>query len=96
MCLGDTPETAFQAYRHDPAVLGHASTVDYVHEACEMALAAGFSRTPMPGVISRDEMTRLRPVNVSLGLMLETEPAVARAGMPHHHAPDKDPTRVRR
>src|SRR5262249_13363042 len=66
MCLGDTPETAFASYRATLAELGHASTVDYVHEACEMALAAGLLPHTNAGVLSAAEMERLRSVNVSL------------------------------
>jgi FO synthase len=37
-------------------------------------------------------MTRLKEVNVSLGLMLEsTSPRLCEPGMPHHRAPDKRP-----
>ena len=94
MCLGDTPETAFPAYRATLAELGHASTVGYVREACEMALAAGLLPHTNAGVLSRSEMELLRPVNVSLGLMLEsTSPRLRARGMPHHHAPDKEPAR---
>lgn len=94
MCLGDSPEAAFPSYRETLAELGHASTVEYVHEACEMALAAGLLPHTNAGVLSREEMERLRPVNVSLGLMLENvSPRLRARGMAHHHAPDKEPAR---
>ncbi len=94
MCLGDTPEAAFPTYRATLAELGHASTAGYVHEACEMALAAGLLPHTNAGVLSRQEMQLLRPVNVSLGLMLESaSPRLRARGMPHHHAPDKEPAR---
>src|SRR5689334_14320965 len=94
MCLGDTPEAVYPAYRATLAELGHASTVAYVHEACEMAPAAGLLPHTNAGVLSGAEMLRLRPVNVSLGLMLESlSPRLRARGMAHHHAPDKEPTR---
>jgi 7,8-didemethyl-8-hydroxy-5-deazariboflavin synthase CofG subunit len=94
MCLGDNPEAAFASYRAALAELGHASTIDYVHEACEMALAAGLLPHTNAGILSRADMERLRPVNVSLGLMLENaSPRLRARGMPHHHAPDKEPAR---
>ncbi|MCC6764816.1 MAG: 7,8-didemethyl-8-hydroxy-5-deazariboflavin synthase CofG [Deltaproteobacteria bacterium] len=94
MCLGDTPEAAFPAYRATLADLGHASTIGYVREACEMALAAGLLPHTNAGVLSREEMEHLRPVNVSLGLMLESlSPRLRARGMPHHHAADKEPAR---
>ncbi len=94
MCLGDTPEAAFPSYRTTLAALGHGSTVEYVREACEMAIAVGLLPHTNAGVLSSDEMQRLRPVNVSLGLMLENaSPRLRARGMPHHHAPDKEPAR---
>ena len=94
MCLGDSPEAAFPSYRAPLATLGHASTVAYVHEACEMALAAGLLPHTNAGVLSREEMQLLRPVNVSLGLMLENaSPRLRARGMAHQHAPDKEPAR---
>ena len=45
-----------------------------------------------PGVMSRADLERLRPVSVSAGLMLESvaERLCARGG-PHHGCPDKRP-----
>lgn len=94
MCLGDSPEAAFPSYRATLAELGHDSTVAYVHEACEMALAVGLLPHTNAGVLSREEMQLLRPVNVSLGLMLENaSPRLRARGMAHQHAPDKEPAR---
>jgi 7,8-didemethyl-8-hydroxy-5-deazariboflavin synthase CofG subunit len=92
MCLGDRPETAFPIYRETLARLGHSSTVEYVRRACEMALERGFLPHTNMGILTRDEMARLKDVNASLGLMLETVSERLRgAGMPHHRAPDKAP-----
>jgi len=60
MCLGDTPEAVFPAYRSTLADLGHTSTVAYVREACEMALEAGLLPHTNAGVLSREEMLRLQ------------------------------------
>jgi FO synthase len=44
------------------------------------------------GVLTKAEMAALRPVNASLGLMLENvSPRLGERGMPHHRAPDKEP-----
>ncbi len=94
MCLGDKPEAAFASHRRTLAELGHTSTVGYVREACEMALAAGLLPHTNAGVLSSAEMASLRSVNVSLGLMLENvSPRLRARGMVHHHAPDKEPAR---
>jgi FO synthase len=92
MCLGDKPEAAFAAYRETLAAFGSRTTVDYVARACETAIRHGFLPHTNAGVLSRDEMALLRPVNASLGLMLENvSPRLSEKGMPHFSAPDKHP-----
>ena len=47
---------------------------------------------PPAGVMTATELEQLRPVNVSMGLMLENvSPRLRARGGPHHAAPDKDP-----
>ena len=94
MCLGDKPERAYPSYRVTLAALGQRTTVDYVVACCEVALDAGLLPHTNAGLLTRDEMRRLKPFNVSLGLMLEsTSERLRRRGGAHHHAPDKDPLR---
>jgi FO synthase len=94
MCLGDKPERAYPAYRQTLAVLGHRSTVEYVAACCASALAAGLLPHTNAGLLTRDEMLHLKPLNVSLGLMLESvSPRLRQRGGAHQHAPDKDPQR---
>lgn len=91
-CLGDKPELAFGSYRKTLATLGHTSTVDYLHWAAQRALDHGVLPHTNAGILSREDMQRLRPVNVSLGLMLENiSPRLCEKGMAHHRAPDKRP-----
>jgi len=91
-CLGDTPETGFREYRELLRSWGHERTVDYLRWAAEEALAAGLLPHTNAGILSRDDMVALRPVNVSLGLMLENvSERLCEKGMPHHRAPDKRP-----
>jgi len=91
-CLGDKPELAFAAYRDTLASIGHDSTVDYLCWASERALQHGLLPHTNAGILSRRDMQRLRPVNVSLGLMLENiSERLCEKGMPHHKAPDKRP-----
>jgi 7,8-didemethyl-8-hydroxy-5-deazariboflavin synthase CofG subunit len=92
MCLGDRPEGAFRQYRALLALLGYESTIDYVRRACEVALEEGVWPHTNAGVLTSEELERLRPVNVSMGLMLENvSPRLRARGGPHHAAPDKDP-----
>lgn len=93
-CLGDKPEGAFSAYRRTLASFGHGSTVEYLHRAGRDALGLGLLPHTNAGVLDRDEMARLKEVNVSLGLMLENvSPRLCQPGMAHHRAPDKRPER---
>src|SRR6184192_976749 len=92
MCLGDKPEAAFPAYRATLAGLGHRTTAEYVHRACAIALDCGLLPHTNAGLLSRDEMARLKEVNVSLGLMLENvSPRLRARGQVHQWAPDKEP-----
>jgi 2-iminoacetate synthase ThiH len=72
MCLGDKPERAYRSYRHTLAVLGHERTVDYVAACCAIALDEGMLPHTNAGLLSCGDMQRLKPLNVSLGLMLES------------------------
>jgi FO synthase len=92
MCLGDKPEIAFKEYRATLKGLGVASTIEYVGRACEAALGQGLLPHTNAGIMSRDEMAMLRPLNASMGLMLESvSPRLRRSGGVHQWAPDKDP-----
>jgi FO synthase len=92
MCLGDKPERAYRSYRQTLAVLGHESTIDYVAACCELALDEGMLPHTNAGLLSRAEMQRLKPLNVSLGLMLESvSPRLRLRGGAHQQAPDKEP-----
>lgn len=92
MCLGDKPERAFRPYRDTLRVLGHDSTVSYVAACCEIALQEGMLPHTNAGLLSREEMRDLRPLNVSLGLMLESvSPRLRARGGAHYNAPDKEP-----
>ena len=92
LCLGDRPEAAFAAHRETLRALGHRTTVEYVRRAGAIALEAGLLPHTNAGVLTRDEMAMLRPVNASLGLMLESvSPRLRARGAVHQWAPDKEP-----
>jgi len=92
MCLGDKPEIAFKEYRNTLKSLGARSTIEYVGLACEAALAEGLLPHTNAGIMTRDEMRALRPLNASMGLMLESiSPRLRASGGVHQWAPDKDP-----
>src|SRR5690348_2115741 len=92
LCLGDKPEVAFPRYRATLRELGHRTTAEYVERASRIALEAGLLPHTNAGILTRDEMARLKEVNVSLGLMLESvSPRLRGRGEVHQWAPDKDP-----
>lgn len=94
LCLGDTPESGFRQYRALLRSWGHERTVDYLLWAAQESLAVGLLPHTNAGILSREDMIALKPVNVSLGLMLENvSDRLCERGMPHHRAPDKRPAR---
>ena len=92
MCLGDKPEAAFAGYRRWLAAGGWRSTIDYVAASCRVALGAGLLPHSNPGLMTPEDLSLLRPLNASLGLMIEsTSPRLRTRGEVHYYAPDKDP-----
>jgi FO synthase len=91
--LGDQPEGRYRVAREALVALGHDTTIAYLAEVAQRVRAAtGLLPHVNPGVMSRDDLERLRPVSASAGLMLESvaERLCARGG-PHHACPDKLP-----
>jgi len=91
-CLGDKPEVAYRAHREWLAARGKRTTAEYLEEACRVAFEGGMLPHTNAGILTADEMGRLRRWNASLGLMLESTSARLRGkGMAHQYAPDKEP-----
>ena len=91
--LGDKPELRYKAAREELAALGYATTIDYLHAMCALVLKqTALLPHVNPGVMTRDEMLRLREVSASQGLMLEsTSERLCEKGGPHFGSPDKHP-----
>ena len=71
--LGDRPEARYPAARDELRAMGHASTVDYLaHCAGEVLRRVGLLPHCNAGVLTREELAKLRKVSVSQGLMLES------------------------
>lgn len=91
-CLGDKPEVAYKSYRAQLDERGYASTTEMLLEACKVSLQGGMLPHTNAGILTGEELELLRPWNASMGLMMETTSERLRGkGMPHMHAPDKDP-----
>ena len=91
--LGDQPERRYRAAREWLARMGFASTIDYlVHAARRVHEETGLLPHVNPGVMTREELARLREVSVSAGIMLESvSRRLCEKGGPHYGSPDKDP-----
>jgi 7,8-didemethyl-8-hydroxy-5-deazariboflavin synthase CofG subunit len=93
--LGDRPEALFPAYRDFLARMGHRTTLGYLRHVCELvASETGLLPHANPGLMGERELSSLREVNVSMGLMLETlSDRLLGPGLAHEQAPDKVPAR---
>jgi FO synthase len=92
--LGDRPEDRWPAAKEWLDARGYESTLDYVRASAIAVLEeTGLLPHLNPGVLSWEELTRLRPVASSMGMMLETtaERLWSEKGGPHYGSPDKEP-----
>jgi len=91
--LGDKPELRYAAARDALERLGHQSTLSYLAEMAGLVFRdTGLLPHLNPGVLTRADIDRLRPVAVSQGIMLEsTAERLRRRGGAHFGSPDKDP-----
>jgi FO synthase len=91
--LGDKPERRYRAAREELAELGCETTIEYLVGMCRLVLEeTGLLPHANPGVMTRDELTALREVTASQGIMLETaSDRLSERGGPHFGSPDKRP-----
>ena len=91
--LGDKPELRYDAARRALMRLGYATTIDYLRAMAELVLReTGLLPHLNPGVLTPADYAMLRPVSVSMGLMLETAAdRLSLRGGPHFGSPDKLP-----
>ena len=92
--LGDKPELRYAAARRFLEAQGCATTLDYLAAvAAEVHARTGLLPHLNPGIMTREDLEKLRRVSVSMGLMLESasERLSARGG-PHWGSPDKRPS----
>ncbi|MFG1909299.1 bifunctional FO biosynthesis protein CofGH [Kribbella sp. NPDC048928] len=92
--LGDAPEDRWDAARTWLEEAGYDSTLDYVRAmAIRVLEETGLLPHLNPGVMSWQDLQRLKPVAPSMGMMLETTSRrlFEEKGQPHFGSPDKDP-----
>ena len=92
--LGDRPEDRWPEAREWLESRGYDSTLAYVRAMAVRVLEeTGLLPHLNPGVMSWEELNRLKPVSPSMGMMLETTSRrlYETKGLAHFGSPDKDP-----
>ncbi len=91
--LGDKPELRYRIAREELDSLGAISTIDYLAQMAKLVLdRTGLLPHVNPGVMTAEEIAKLRTVSVSQGIMLETaSDRLSARGGPHFGSPDKIP-----
>ncbi|MBA2956035.1 bifunctional FO biosynthesis protein CofGH [Nocardioides sp. MAH-18] len=92
--LGDRPEDRWPEARAWLDEQGYDSTIAYVRAMAVRVLEeTGLLPHLNPGVMSWEELNRLKPVSPSMGMMLETTSRrlFETKGLAHFGSPDKDP-----
>ncbi|MEU7140222.1 bifunctional FO biosynthesis protein CofGH [Nocardia sp. NPDC046473] len=92
--LGDRPEDRWPEAAQWLDERGYDSTLDYLRAVSILVLEeTGLLPHLNPGVMSWEEISRLKPVAQSMGMMLETTATrlFTEKGACHYGSPDKDP-----
>ena len=92
--LGEHPEQRYAEAQTWLNNAGFRTTLEYLtHVSAQVLTNTTMLPHANPGVMSRREMTALRPVNASMGVMLEIlSERLCFEGGPHHLAPSKRPS----
>ncbi|MGB3682888.1 MAG: 7,8-didemethyl-8-hydroxy-5-deazariboflavin synthase CofG, partial [Rubrobacteraceae bacterium] len=91
--LGDKPEKRYPEAREELKELGFESTIEYLIHCCRLVREeTGLLPHANPGVLSEEEVSGLREVSVSQGIMLEeVSGRLLGRDMAHWASPDKVP-----
>jgi FO synthase len=91
--LGERPEQRYPQAKQWLADQGFRTTLDYLgHVSTHVLDKTTLLPHANPGTMSRREMSGLKPLNASMGVMMEVlSPRLTLPGMPHHRAPSKYP-----
>src|SRR5881397_1206846 len=92
--LGDKPEDRYPVARQWLSERGYGSTLEYVRAVSIRVIEeTGLLPHLNPGVMTWEEMARLKHVSASMGIMLETSSArLSERGGVHFGSPDKVPS----
>jgi FO synthase len=91
--LGDRPEDRYPVAKQWLAERGYHSTLDYLRAvSIKVIEETGLLPHLNPGVMTWEDMARLKHVSASMGIMLETSSdRLSQKGGPHFGSPDKVP-----
>ncbi|MGH7186200.1 MAG: 7,8-didemethyl-8-hydroxy-5-deazariboflavin synthase CofG, partial [Pseudomonadota bacterium] len=94
LTLGDKPELRYPTAAAELVAMGHTTTISYLARAAgEIHQNTGLLPHLNPGVLTREDLIRLRQVSVSMGIMLESiSERLCEKGGPHYGSPDKAPS----
>lgn len=91
--LGDKPEKRYKEAREELKELGFATTIEYLAHCSKLVFEeTGLMPHANPGVLSEDDLTLLRGVSVSQGIMMEeVSGRLTGRDLAHWASPDKVP-----
>jgi len=69
--FGERPDEVYPEFKAMLLEMGYKSMVDYILEMNKIAVEMGFLPHTNAGILSKEEMRKLKPYNASMGLMLE-------------------------
>lgn len=69
--FGERPDEAYPEFRKALNEMGYKTMLEYILEMNRVALDMGFLPHTNAGILSKEEMRKLKPYNASMGLMLE-------------------------
>lgn len=91
--LGEKPELRYRAAKDALKKLGFRTTTEYLAAAAQAVLEETTLMPHLnPGTMTAQELALLRPLSLSMGIMLESaSERLTQKGMPHYGSPDKVP-----
>ncbi|UJG42989.1 MAG: 7,8-didemethyl-8-hydroxy-5-deazariboflavin synthase subunit CofG [Candidatus Heimdallarchaeum endolithica] len=94
LTMGEKPEERYESARQFLKRYDFNSSTEYVAYLCELALEKKILPHSNLGVLDYEELSVLKTVNVSMGLMLESSSSrLLKKGMPHFNSLGKDPVK---
>ena len=89
--FGEYPDNTAEV-KETLADLGYSNIIEYLYFICDETLQkTGLLPHSNPGILKKSELKKLREVNASMGLMLETTSKRLMKTVVHEKSPGKDP-----